>query len=197
MKTGTRHGNGVCKAYRADSGGVGFAVPDPSGYLPTMTETAAAARLTTGDTAPGFTLSDADGNEVSLSSYRGRRVVVYFYPAASTPGCTKQACDFRDSLALLNDAGIDVLGISPDKPAKLVKFRDNEKLTFPLLSDPERAVLAAYGAYGEKTLYGRKTVGVIRSTFLLDADGKIEKALYNVKATGHVAKIIRDLGLSA
>ncbi|WP_250286373.1 thioredoxin-dependent thiol peroxidase [Frankia sp. CiP1_Cm_nod2] len=162
-----------------------------------MTETAAAARLTTGDTAPGFTLSDADGNEVSLSSYRGRRVVVYFYPAASTPGCTKQACDFRDSLALLNDAGIDVLGISPDKPAKLVKFRDNEKLTFPLLSDPERAVLAAYGAYGEKTLYGRKTVGVIRSTFLLDADGKIEKALYNVKATGHVAKIIRDLGLSA
>ncbi len=176
--------------------GVGFAALDASGYLPAMTETAAVVRLTSGDTAPDFTLPDADGNEVSLSSYRGRRVVVYFYPAASTPGCTKQACDFRDNLALLDDAGIDVLGISPDKPAKLAKFRDNEKLTFPLLSDPERAVLAAYGAYGEKTLYGKKTLGVIRSTFVLDPDGKIEKALYNVKATGHVAKIIRDLGLA-
>ncbi|WP_242422372.1 peroxiredoxin, partial [Frankia torreyi] len=119
-----------------------------------MTETASAARLAPGDPAPEFTLPDADGNEVSLSSFRGRRVVVYFYPAASTPGCTKQACDFRDSLAQLNDAGIDVLGISPDKPAKLVKFRDNESLTFPLLSDPERSVLAAYGAFGEKTMYG-------------------------------------------
>ncbi|WP_131745882.1 thioredoxin-dependent thiol peroxidase [Frankia sp. Cppng1_Ct_nod] len=161
-----------------------------------MTETAEAVRLTSGDTAPDFTLPDADGNQVSLSSLRGRRVVVYFYPAASTPGCTKQACDFRDSLTQLNDAGIDVLGISPDKPAKLVKFRDNEKLTFPLLSDPERAVLTAYGAYGEKTLYGKKTLGVIRSTFVVDADGKIEKAMYNVKATGHVAKVIRDLNLA-
>ncbi|OHV38075.1 MULTISPECIES: thioredoxin-dependent thiol peroxidase [Pseudofrankia] len=161
-----------------------------------MTENSGGARLSVGDVAPDFTLSDADGNQVSLASFRGRRVIIYFYPAASTPGCTKQACDFRDSLAQLNDAGLDVLGISPDKPAKLVRFRDNEGLTFPLLSDPDRAVLGAYGAYGEKTLYGKKTVGVIRSTFVVDADGKIEKALYNVKATGHVAKLIRDLGLA-
>ena len=160
-----------------------------------MTETAAAARLVAGDPAPDFTLPDADGDEVTLSSFRGRRVVVYFYPAASTPGCTKQACDFRDSLAQLNDAGIDVLGVSPDKPAKLVKFRDAEKLTFPLLSDPDRTVLSAYGAFGEKTMYGKKVVGVIRSTFVVGADGNVEKALYNVKATGHVAKLIRDLGL--
>jgi thioredoxin-dependent peroxiredoxin len=158
-----------------------------------MTDTA--ARLSAGDVAPDFTLPDADGKDVALSSYRGRRVVVYFYPRASTPGCTKQACDFRDSLAQLNDAGIDVLGISPDKPAALVKFRTNEELTFPLLSDPDRAVLTAYGAYGEKTMYGKVTTGVIRSTFLVDADGKIEKALYNVKATGHVAKLIRELEL--
>ncbi|WP_261556947.1 thioredoxin-dependent thiol peroxidase [Frankia tisae] len=161
-----------------------------------MTETASAARLAPGDPAPEFTLPDADGNEVSLSSFRGRRVVVYFYPAASTPGCTKQACDFRDSLAQLNDAGIDVLGVSPDKPAKLVKFRDNESLTFPLLSDPERSVLAAYGAFGEKTMYGKKTVGVIRSTFVIGADGRVEVAQYNVRATGHVAKLLRDLGLA-
>jgi len=155
-----------------------------------------AARLSPGDPAPDFTLPDADGKDVSLASYRGRRVIVYFYPAASTPGCTKQACDFRDSLAQLNDAGIDVLGISPDKPAKLVKFRDAQGLTFPLLSDPDRAVLGAYAAYGEKTMYGKKTMGVIRSTFVIAADGTIEKALYNVKATGHVAKVIRDLGLA-
>ncbi|WP_322753001.1 thioredoxin-dependent thiol peroxidase [Frankia sp. Cas3] len=161
-----------------------------------MTETAAAARLTPGDTAPDFTLPDAEGTDVSLAAYRGRAVVVYFYPAASTPGCTKQACDFRDSLVQLNGAGIDVLGISPDKPAKLAKFRDNEGLTFPLLSDPDRTTLTAYGAYGEKTLYGKKTLGVIRSTFVVGADGKIEKALYNVRATGHVAKLIRDLGLA-
>jgi len=155
------------------------------------------ARLSAGDVAPDFTLPDADGKDVSLASYRGRRVVVYFYPRASTPGCTKQACDFRDSLAQLNDAGIDVLGVSPDKPPALVKFRDNEGLTFPLLSDPDRAVLGAYGAYGEKMMYGKVTTGVIRSTFVIGADGKIEKALYNVKATGHVAKLIRDLGLAA
>ncbi|WP_239405894.1 thioredoxin-dependent thiol peroxidase, partial [Frankia sp. Cj3] len=154
------------------------------------------ARLTPGDAAPDFTLPDADGNNVLLTAYRGRRVIVYFYPAASTPGCTKQACDFRDSLVQLNNAGIDVLGVSPDKPAKLAKFRDNEKLTFPLLSDPDRAVLTAYGAYGEKTLYGKKTLGVIRSTFVVDAEGKIEKAMYNVRATGHVAKLIRDLELA-
>jgi thioredoxin-dependent peroxiredoxin len=158
--------------------------------------TDSSARLGAGDVAPDFTLPDADGKEVSLASYRGRRVVVYFYPRASTPGCTKQACDFRDSLAQLNDAGVDVLGISPDKPAALVKFRDNEGLTFPLLSDPDRAVLTAYGAYGEKMMYGKVTTGVIRSTFVVGADGNLEKALYNVKATGHVAKLIRELGLA-
>src|SRR4051794_36892268 len=151
-------------------------------------------RLTAGDTAPDFTLPDADGKPVSLADYRGRRVVVYFYPAAMTPGCTKQACDFRDSLAELNSAGITVLGISPDKPAKLAKFRDKEGLTFPLLSDPDRAVLEAYGAYGEKKLYGKTTVGVIRSTFVVDADGAIEKALYGVKATGHVARLRAEVG---
>src|SRR3954462_5762756 len=151
-------------------------------------------RLTAGDTAPDFTLPDADGKPVSLADYRGRRVVVYFYPAAMTPGCTKQACDFRDSLAELNYAGITVLGISPDKPAKLAKFRDKEGLTFPRLSEPERAVLEAYGAYGEKKLYGKTTVGVIRSTFVVDADGAIEKALYGVKATGHVARLRAEVG---
>ncbi len=153
-------------------------------------------RLTVGDTAPAFTLPDADGNEVSLADYRGRKVIVYFYPAASTPGCTKQACDFRDSLAELGGAGIDVVGISPDKPAKLAKFRDAESLDFPLLSDPDRAVLSAYGAYGEKTMYGKKVQGVIRSTFLVGADGRIELAQYNVRATGHVAKLRRDLSLA-
>src|SRR3954467_8452354 len=151
-------------------------------------------RLTAGDTAPDFTLPDTEGKPFSLADYRGRRVVVYFYPAAMTPGCTKQACDFRDSLAELNSAGITVLGISPDKPAKLAKFRDKEGLTFPLLSDPDRAVLEAYGAYGEKKLYGKTTVGVIRSTFVVDADGAIEKALYGVKATGHVARLRAEVG---
>jgi thioredoxin-dependent peroxiredoxin len=152
-------------------------------------------RLAPGDTAPDFTLPDADGKDVSLSDFRGRRVVVYFYPAAMTPGCTTQACDFRDSLSSLAAAGIDVVGISPDKPEKLVKFRDRDSLTFPLLSDPSRSVLEAYGAYGEKTMYGKKVTGVIRSTFVVDGEGKIEQAQYNVKATGHVAKLRRDLGL--
>ncbi|MBF6351410.1 MULTISPECIES: thioredoxin-dependent thiol peroxidase [Nocardia] len=152
-------------------------------------------RLAPGDPAPDFTLLDADGNEVSLADYRGRKVVVYFYPAASTPGCTKQACDFRDNLGELNSAGLDVIGISPDKPAKLAKFRDNEQLTFPLLSDPERKVLTEWGAFGEKTMYGKKVTGVIRSTFLVDAEGKIEVAQYNVRATGHVAKLRRDLSV--
>ncbi|MBB5915232.1 peroxiredoxin Q/BCP [Nocardia transvalensis] len=152
-------------------------------------------RLSPGDTAPVFTLPDADGKDVSLADYRGRKVIVYFYPAASTPGCTKQACDFRDSLAELDGAGIDVVGISPDKPAKLAKFRDNEKLTFPLLSDPDREVLGEWGAYGEKTMYGKKITGVIRSTFLVDEQGKIELAQYNVRATGHVAKLRRDLSV--
>ncbi|NMH99607.1 thioredoxin-dependent thiol peroxidase [Pseudonocardia acidicola] len=150
-------------------------------------------RLAAGDPAPCFTLPDADGKPVSLADYRGRRVIVYFYPAASTPGCTKQACDFRDNLAELGDAGIDVLGISPDKPAKLAKFRDNEGLTFPLLSDPDKTVLTEWGAFGEKQMYGKTVTGVIRSTFLVDAEGKIEKALYNVRATGHVAKLRKDL----
>jgi thioredoxin-dependent peroxiredoxin len=150
-------------------------------------------RLAPGDPAPDFTLPDADGQPVSLSSFRGQRVIVYFYPAALTPGCTKEACDFRDSLSELNGQGITVLGISPDQPAKLAKFRDKEGLTFPLLSDPDRAVLQAYGAYGEKKLYGKTTVGVIRSTFVIDADGKVEKALYGVKATGHVARLRADL----
>ena len=152
-------------------------------------------RLQPGDTAPDFTLPDADGNEVSLSSYRGQRVIVYFYPAAMTPGCTKQACDFRDSLADLAKQDIAVLGISPDGPAKLAKFRDKEGLTFPLLSDSDRSAMQAYGAYGEKKLYGKTMVGVIRSTFVIDADGKIEKAQYAVKATGHVARLRAELSL--
>jgi peroxiredoxin Q/BCP len=152
-------------------------------------------RLTTGDTAPDFTLPDADGKPVSLADYRGRRVVVYFYPAAGTPGCTKQACDFRDSLAELNGAGLDVLGISPDKPAKLAKFREKEGLTFPLLSDADKDVLNAWGAFGEKQMYGKTVTGVIRSTFVIDPDGKIEVAQYNVRATGHVAKLRKDLAV--
>lgn len=152
-------------------------------------------RLSAGDAAPDFTLADADGNEVSLASLRGQRVIIYFYPAAMTPGCTKQACDFRDSKSDLSDAGFTVLGISPDSPAKLARFRDQEGLTFPLLSDPDRRVLEAYGAYGEKMLYGKKSVGVIRSTFVVGADGKIELALYGVKATGHVARLRKDLGI--
>ena len=148
-----------------------------------------------GDKAPGFTLTAADGKTVKLSDFKGRKVVVYFYPAASTPGCTKQACDFRDSLAELNEAGLDVVGISPDKPEKLAKFRDAEGLTFPLLSDPERTVLSEWGAFGEKSMYGKTVQGVIRSTFVVDEKGKVEVAQYNVKATGHVAKLRRDLAV--
>jgi thioredoxin-dependent peroxiredoxin len=152
-------------------------------------------KLAAGDAAPDFNLSDDSGHQVSLSSLRGQRVIVYFYPAAMTPGCTKQACDFRDSKADLAGSGITVLGISPDSPAKLAKFREKEGLTFPLLSDPDRSVLTAYGAYGEKKLYGKTTVGVIRSTFVIDGDGKIEHAYYGVKATGHVARLRSDLGI--
>jgi thioredoxin-dependent peroxiredoxin len=151
-------------------------------------------RLAPGDPAPDFTLLDADEKEVSLASFRGQRVIVYFYPAALTPGCTKQACDFRDSLASLNTAGVTVLGISPDKPAKLAKFRDKEGLTFPLLSDPDHAALEAYGAWGEKKLYGKVTVGVIRSTFVVEPDGTISTAQYGVKATGHVARLRAEIG---
>jgi thioredoxin-dependent peroxiredoxin len=150
-------------------------------------------KLAPGDTAPDFSLPDADGTQVSLSALRGQRVIVYFYPAAMTPGCTKEACDFRDNLGVLTDAGLTVLGISPDTPARLAKFRDKEKLNFPLLADPDLAVHKAYGTYGEKTMYGRKTVGVIRSTFVVGADGRIERASYNVKATGHVERLRREL----
>jgi len=155
----------------------------------------AEVRLAPGDAAPDFLLPDADGNEVSLSSLRGQRVIIYFYPAAMTPGCTTQACDFRDSLASLAAAGFAVLGISPDSPAKLAKFRDRDGLNFPLLSDEKRMVLEAYGAYGEKMLYGKTSVGVIRSTFVVGPDGKIEQAQYAVKATGHVARLRRELGV--
>ncbi|WP_439675181.1 thioredoxin-dependent thiol peroxidase [Embleya sp. MST-111070] len=154
-------------------------------------------RLQAGDTAPAFTLSDADGASVSLSDYAGRKVIVYFYPAALTPGCTKQACDFTDNLDLLAGAGYDVLGISPDKPEKLVKFREKENLRVTLLADPDKATLEAYGAFGEKTMYGKTVKGVIRSTFVVDETGKVERALYNVRATGHVAKLLKDLKLEA
>jgi peroxiredoxin Q/BCP len=152
-------------------------------------------RLEVGDKAPAFSLADADGNTVSLADYRGRKVIVYFYPAASTPGCTTQACDFRDNLSDLNGAGLEVVGISPDKPAKLARFRDEQGLTFPLLSDPDREVLTAWGAFGEKTMYGKTIQGVIRSTFVVDEQGKIAEAQYNVKATGHVAKLRRNLSV--
>lgn len=155
------------------------------------------SRLSPGDTAPAFSLADVDGDTVSLADYRGRKTIVYFYPAAMTPGCTKQACDFRDNIASLESAGYAVLGISPDKPAKLAKFRDRDAVPFPLLSDPDRATLEAYGAYGEKTMYGKTVTGVIRSTFVVDEQGKIELAQYNVKATGHVAKLRKDLGLDS
>jgi peroxiredoxin Q/BCP len=154
-------------------------------------------RLAPGDTAPEFTLPDADGHEVALADLRGRKVIVYFYPAAMTPGCTKQACDFRDSLASLRAAGYAVLGISPDKPEKLAKFRDRDAVNFPLLSDVSKETLQAYGAFGEKTMYGKTVTGVIRSTFVVDEEGRIERAQYNVKATGHVAKLRRDLGLDS
>ncbi|MGX4691960.1 thioredoxin-dependent thiol peroxidase [Streptomyces sp. JNUCC 63] len=152
-------------------------------------------RLQPGDAAPAFTLPDADGKEVSLADYAGRKVIVYFYPAALTPGCTKQACDFTDNLDVLAAAGYDVIGISPDKPEKLAKFREKESLKVTLLADPDKKVLESYGAYGEKKLYGKTVVGVIRSTVIVDEEGKVERALHNVKATGHVAKIIKDLGI--
>ncbi|MDH6221164.1 thioredoxin-dependent thiol peroxidase [Streptomyces pseudovenezuelae] len=152
-------------------------------------------RLQPGDVAPDFTLQDADGTEVSLADHKGRKVIVYFYPAALTPGCTKQACDFTDNLELLTGAGYDVLGVSPDKPEKLAKFRDKESLKVTLLADPEKTVTEAYGAYGEKKNYGKTYMGVIRSTIIVDEEGKVERALYNVRATGHVAKVIKDLGI--
>src|SRR3954447_12351155 len=153
-------------------------------------------RLSAGDPAPDFTLPADDGTSVSLADSRGRKTIVYFYPAAMTPGCTKQACDFTDSLSSLQAHGYDVLGISPDSPAKLAKFRERDGLTISLLSDPDKAVLQAYGAFGEKKLYGKTVEGVIRSTVVVDEDGKVFLAQYNVKATGHVAKLRRDLELN-
>ena len=154
-------------------------------------------RLTSGDPAPDFTLTSDTGDEVTLSGLRGRKVIVYFYPAAMTPGCTKQACDFTDSLDALRAQGFEVLGISPDKPEKLAKFRARDGLTITLLSDPDKKVMDAYGAFGEKKMYGKTVMGVIRSTFVVDEDGRIELAQYNVKASGHVAKLRKDLGLAS
>lgn len=152
-------------------------------------------RLSVGDTAPDFTLPTADGGSVTLSGLRGRRVIVYFYPAASTPGCTKEACDFRDSLASLQSAGYAVVGVSPDPLDALVRFAQEESLTFPLASDTERTTLEAWGAWGEKTLYGKTVTGVVRSTVVLDEAGVVTHAQYNVRATGHVARLRRELGV--
>lgn len=154
-------------------------------------------RLQPGDPAPDFTLTSDTGEHVTLSSLRGRKVIVYVYPAAMTPGCTTQACDFSDSLDSLRAAGFEVLGVSPDAPAKLAAFRERDGLTITLLSDPDRRMLEAYGAYGEKKMYGKTVQGVIRSTFVVDEEGRLEAVQYNVRATGHVAKLRRDLGLAA
>lgn len=158
--------------------------------LVTMTEQ---KRLEIGDQAPAFTLPNDSGETTSLADYQGKRVLVYFYPRANTPGCTTEACDFRDSLTQLNDLGIEVVGISPDTVDKLVTFREKNNLTFPLLADPDKNVLKEWGAFGEKKNYGKIVEGVIRSTFLVSTDGTIELALYNVRATGHVARVIREL----
>ena len=158
--------------------------------LVTMTEQ---KRLEIGDQAPAFTLPNDSGETTSLADYQGKRVLVYFYPRANTPGCTTEACDFRDSLTQLNDLGIEVVGISPDTVDKLVAFREKNNLTFPLLADPDKNVLKEWGAFGEKKNYGKIVEGVIRSTFLVGTDGTIALALYNVRATGHVARVIREL----
>ncbi|AZH84310.1 thioredoxin-dependent thiol peroxidase [Plantibacter sp. PA-3-X8] len=156
-----------------------------------------ALRLSAGDPAPAFTLTDQDGTSVSLSDFAGRRVILYFYPAAMTPGCTTQACDFRDNLASLGGAGYVVLGVSKDSVEKLKAFQEEDGLTFPLLSDPELTVHHAYGAYGEKNSYGRIVTGVLRSTFVIDETGTLTLARYNVKATGHVKSLRKALGLDA
>src|SRR5688572_16268689 len=155
------------------------------------------SRLEPGQPAPDFTLPADTGGTVTLSELRGRKVVVYFYPAAMTPGCTTEACDFSDSLESLRAQGYEVLGLSPDPVEKLQQFREQEGLGITLLSDSDRSVLTAYGAFGEKKLYGKVVQGVIRSTFVVDEEGRIQLAQYNVKATGHVAKLRKDLGLEA
>jgi peroxiredoxin Q/BCP len=152
-------------------------------------------RLSPGDTAPDFTLPDDKGGQVTLSDLRGTKVIVYFYPAAMTPGCTTQACDFSDNISTLHREGYEVLGISADSPAKLAKFREKDGLTIALLSDADRAVMNSYGAFGEKKLYGKTVEGVLRSTVVVDEEGTVSHAWYNVKAAGHVAKLRRDLGL--
>lgn len=150
-------------------------------------------RLEPGTAAPAFSLPNDEGGTTSLADYAGKQVVIYFYPKANTPGCTKEACDFRDSLAQLNNLGIAVVGISPDPVDKLAKFRADHDLNFPLLSDADKTVMQTYGAFGEKKNYGKVVQGVIRSTFLVGDDGTIKKALYNVRATGHVARVIKEL----
>jgi peroxiredoxin Q/BCP len=154
-------------------------------------------RLAVGDTAPDFTLPTASGEQISLSGLLadGRKAVVYFYPAAGTPGCTTEACDFRDNLGSLQGAGYAVIGVSPDQPAALEKFAREHELNFPLVGDPDRTVLEAWGAWGEKSMYGKTVTGVIRSTIVVDTDGVVTHAAYNVRAKGHVAKLRRDLGL--
>jgi thioredoxin-dependent peroxiredoxin len=154
-----------------------------------------APRLKAGDKAPAFSLLDDTGQTVKLSDLKGRKVIVYFYPAAMTPGCTTQACDFTASMDVIEGAGYTVLGISPDKPEKLAQFRAEGDLGFALLSDPSKKTMEKYGAFGEKQLYGKTVVGVIRSTFVIDEKGRIERALYNVKAKGHVAKLRNDLSI--
>ncbi|QTE30416.1 peroxiredoxin [Pengzhenrongella sicca] len=153
-------------------------------------------RLAVGDSAPDFTLPTADGGTITLSELRGQHVVVYFFPAAMTPGCSTQACDFRDSLSALQGSGYSVVGVSPDPVSALAEFTARDGLTFPLASDLDRSVLTQWGAYGEKKLYGKVVTGVIRSTVVLDPSGTVELAQYNVKATGHVAKLRRDLGIA-
>ena len=152
-------------------------------------------KLEKGAAAPSFTLDDEAGAPVSLSDFAGRKVIVYFYPAASTPGCTTQACDFRDNINSLAGSGYQVLGVSKDAPEALRRFKDEQGLNFPLLSDPELTVHQEYGAWGEKNNYGRVVTGTIRSTFVLDEQGVVQLPLYNVKATGHVASLRKKLGL--
>lgn len=158
------------------------------------------SKLQPGAKVPAFELLNEQNELVSLKDFAGQQVIIYFYPAAQTPGCTKQACDFRDNLSQLNKAGYSILGISPDKPAKLMAFKEQEKLNFPLLSDPSKTVLEAFGAFGEKQLYGKTVVGVIRSTLLVQVDksgqGVVMAAWYGVKATGHVARLVKELEIS-
>jgi peroxiredoxin Q/BCP len=150
-------------------------------------------KLTEGDVAPAFGLPDPNDKVVALSDYLGRRVVVYFYPADDTPGCTKEACQFSDLLDDYTALGVEVIGISPDAGDKHKKFKAKYGLRVSLLSDPTHEVMTLYGAFGLKTLYGRTTEGVIRSTFLVGADGRVENAWYNVRADGHAAKVLQAL----